>query len=202
MTRGVAHLAARLGTVVGTLVLAVGVPVLGPVAPASAAACTGTSGVTVVVGSTVGCAPGDPSSALAALTAAGHTTTMVERLPGVLCQVDGSPSSPCVVMPPSSAYWSFWVATRGGRWSYASTGLTTYRPAPGTVVGVAFGAGSPPPVAPPAAAGGTATTALRQDTRPASLASPATSPWPVAGGITLVLALGGATAYVARRRRG
>ncbi len=65
-------------------------------APASAAACSGTSGVTVVVdtGESVStrCAAGDPASALKALTAAGFSVTYPQQYPGsVVCRIDGYP---------------------------------------------------------------------------------------------------------------
>ena len=78
-------------------------------APASAAACTGTSGVTVVVdtGASVStkCASGDPSSALNALATAGFSVTYPQQYPGsVVCRINGYPSSdPCVRMPPGLA---------------------------------------------------------------------------------------------------
>ncbi len=275
------HLVTRwVGT--GAAALVVGsAAVLGAASPAAAAACsTAGSGVTVVVRGSVGCAGGDPSTALAALHAAGHSTVMVQRFPAALCRIDGAPASdPCVVMPPSSAYWSLWTAKRGGSWVFASTSVVSYNPAPGTVVGFAFGAGSPPSVAPPAApapaptrtskpkptpthstaaptrtstaprttassggsapghgatptsdgpapdsstpASGVARTpteppaspaptatdvagASLDDAAPASATSPLgpSGPWPLLAGGVLVLALGGATAYVVRRRRG
>ena len=125
-------------------------------APASAAACSGTSGVTVVVdtGSSVStkCASGDPSSALKALTSAGFSVTYPQQYPGsVVCRINGYPSSdPCVRMPPGDAYWAFFHAKRGGSWVYSSSGVASYDPAPGTVVGFRFGSGQQPRVAPPA----------------------------------------------------
>ena len=125
-------------------------------APASAAACAGTAGVTVVVdtGGSVStrCASGDPSSALRALTAAGFSVTYPQQYPGsVVCRINGFPESdPCVRMPPADAYWAFFHATRGGGWTYSSSGVSSYNPGPGTVVGFRFGSGQQPRVAPPA----------------------------------------------------
>ena len=147
-----------LGRVAGATVTA-GLALAGLVvtaAPASAAACTGTSGVTVVVdrsGSTsTRCASGDPSSALKALTAAGFAVTYPQQYPGsVVCRIDGYPGSdPCVQMPPGDAYWAFFHAKRGGSWVYSSSGVGSYDPAPGTVVGFRFGSGQQPSIAPPA----------------------------------------------------
>ncbi|GAA4407891.1 hypothetical protein GCM10023168_24470 [Fodinibacter luteus] len=124
-------------------------------APASAAACSGTSGVTVVVDTggskSTRCASGDPSSALKALTAAGFSVTYPQQYPGsVVCRIDGYPESdPCVRMPPADAYWAFFHAKRGGSWVYGSSGVASYDPAPGTVVGFRFGSGQQPRVAPP-----------------------------------------------------
>ena len=125
-------------------------------APASAAACSGTTGVTVVVdtGSSIStkCASGDPGSAMKALTSAGFTVVSPQAYPGtVVCRINGYPSSdPCVRMPPAEAYWGFFHAKRGGSWVYSQTGVASYDPAPGTVVGFRFGSGQQPRVAPPA----------------------------------------------------
>ncbi|HET8642380.1 MAG TPA: hypothetical protein VFM37_10605 [Pseudonocardiaceae bacterium] len=135
-------------------VLVAGIPVLAGPAPARAAACSGTSGVTVVVdfgalgGVAVGCAAGDPSSGLSALTAAGFGYTPVPGQPGLVCSVNGVPG-PCSGPPPTSAYWSYWHARPGGSWSYSNTGAGSYNPAPGSVEGWSFGAGVAPGIAPP-----------------------------------------------------
>lgn len=124
-------------------------------APASAAACSGTSGVTVVVdtGGSIStrCASGDPSTAWKALTAAGFGTTPVQTFPGALCQINGYPDTSCVRMPPASAYWAFFHARAGGSWTYSSSGVASYNPSPGTVVGFKFGSGGQPGIAPPSA---------------------------------------------------
>ena len=124
-------------------------------APASAAACSGTSGVTVVVdtGGSIStrCASGDPSTAWKALTAAGFGTTPVQTFPGALCQINGYPETSCVRMPPASAYWAFFHAKAGGSWTYSSSGVASYNPSPGTVVGFKFGSGGQPGIAPPSA---------------------------------------------------
>lgn len=121
---------------------------------ADAAACSGTSGVTVVVdfgslggGVVTGCAPGDPASGLAALTGAGFTYAFVPRMPGFVCQINVKPN-PCNGAP-VSAYWSYWHAPRHGSWTYASSGAGSYDPAPNTVEGWAFGAGAQPGVPAP-----------------------------------------------------
>ena len=140
------------------LVLAAGLALGGGAAvsaPAEAAACSTTSGVTVVVTFPGGrtstrCAPGDPGSGFAALSGAGFAVTPVQRFPGALCRIDGTPASdPCVNMPPTSAYWSYWHASRGGSWSYSTLGAGSHDPAPGSVEGWSFGSGGAPAVAPP-----------------------------------------------------
>ncbi|MEI2779300.1 MAG: hypothetical protein V9G19_25720 [Tetrasphaera sp.] len=126
-------------------------------APSSVAAqslpvsCPRGKGVTVVVdfgpSTTVKCATGDPSSGLAALSGAGFKVVQVQRFPGAVCRINGVPSrtqEACVVMPPSTRYWSYWHAVRGGRWVYSTSGAGTNNPKPGTVEGWAFGAGKPP----------------------------------------------------------
>jgi hypothetical protein len=155
--------------------LAAAALVVGPAGPASAAACSGSSGVTVVVSSSVACASGDPSSALSALRASGHSVTMVQRFPGAICRIDGRPERSCVTMPPADAYWSFWTASRGGSWRYASTGAAAYDPKPGTVVGFAFGAGAPPAVAPPAASAPRTSTTTTSTPRTSTTTRAATS---------------------------
>jgi len=122
--------------------------------PASAAACSGTTGVTVVVdtGGSVStrCASGNPDSAWAALQAAGFQVTPVTSQPGAICRIDDYPDTGCQQMPPASAYWAFFHAKRGGSWTYSSTGARSYDPPSGTVVGFRFGSGQQPRVAPPA----------------------------------------------------
>ncbi len=122
--------------------------------PAHAAACSGTTGVTVVVdftalGGTIqtGCALGDPSSGLAALTGAGFSYAFHPRFPGLVCRINALPN-PCNGAP-ATAYWSYWHASHGGAWSYSSLGAGSYDPAPGEVEGWAFGAGSQPGITAP-----------------------------------------------------
>lgn len=145
----------RLAGVLGSLALAGAAVVAGPVGSASAAACPGTSGVTVIVdtGSSISirCVSGDPASGLAALGGAGFSVTQVQTQPGFVCRINGSPSKDaCRVTPPTTAYWAYWHASRGGSWSYSSRGAGSYNPAPGSVEGWRFGSGQQPRVAPPA----------------------------------------------------
>jgi hypothetical protein len=124
---------------------------------AQAAACPGTSGVTVVVdftafggGVEVRCASGDPASGIAALQGAGFSVTGTARWGlAFVCRIDNLPSpavEACVNTPMPDAYWSYWHASPGGTWSYSPSGALSYDPAPGTVEGWAFGAGAPPSI--------------------------------------------------------
>lgn len=154
MRRPVHRLLGRLAGVAAASGLALAGLVVAA-SPASAAACSGTSGVTVIVdtGSSIStkCASGDPSSAIKALTAVGFDVDYPQQFPGsVVCRINGYPKSdPCVRMPPGDAYWAFFHAKRGGSWVYSSNGVASYDPAPGTVVGFRFGSGQKPRVAPP-----------------------------------------------------
>ncbi|GGN16388.1 hypothetical protein GCM10011609_66510 [Lentzea pudingi] len=126
--------------------------------PAQAAGC---DGVTVVVdyrglggGVQQGCAPGNPASGIAALTAAGFGYTYASRQAGFVCRINGKPGTDadkCVNASPATAYWSYWHAPAGGAWAYSNQGAATYVPGRGTVEGWAFGAGEQPGIAPPAA---------------------------------------------------
>jgi hypothetical protein len=130
-------------------------------APASAAACSPGTGVTVVVdygslggGVVVGCRLGDPSTGVQALQGAGFTVTGTTRWGlAFVCRINGKPTAaqdPCVNTPPTTAYWSYWHASPGGTWTYSTTGASTYNPAQGTVEGWRFGSGQQPSIAPPA----------------------------------------------------
>ena len=161
--------------------------VLGAPAPrASAAACGGTSGVTVVVdftafgrGVVTACAAGDPSSGLDALAKAGFSWTGVQQQPGFVCRIDGLPDAQqeaCVRTPPADAYWAYFHA-EDGEWEYAAQGAGSHDPEPGDTEGWAFGKEAKPSTPPPARPSPTA--------RPVPAATPrpsATSPAPAAGG--------------------
>ncbi|GAB3078974.1 hypothetical protein [Pedococcus soli] len=144
---------------VGRLVAAAALVAVGgltlPGGAAQAAACSGTTGVTVVIdygaSTTTSCVSGDPTSAMSALKAVA-TVVSPQRYPGtVVCRINGTPAKdPCIQMPPASAYWAFFHAPRGGAWTYSQSGVASYDPAPGTVIGFAFGSGGQPSSAPPA----------------------------------------------------
>jgi hypothetical protein len=128
--------------------------------PAQASACSGTTGVTVVVdftafggGVTVECAHGDPDTGIEALQDAGFTVIGTQRWGlAFVCRINNLPApvdEPCIDTPPVNAYWSYWHATPGGSWSYSPVGASSYDPTPGTVEGWSFGAGSAPGITPP-----------------------------------------------------
>lgn len=149
--------------------------------PAAAATCSTADGVSVIVdfGDSIktGCAAGDPASVWAALQSAGFTVEGTQRFPtSFVCRIDGFPApaqEACIQTPPATAYWAVWSAPAGGSWSYASQGAATLNPAPGSAVGLAFGAGAAPgmhPPAPPPATTSTSRPPATSTTRP-----PATS---------------------------
>ena len=113
----------------------VGLALLGPAAPASAAVkpCVGV----VVDGRLAGgdlrtaCAVGDPDSGLEALTDAGFSYAFVPRQPGQVCQVDGFPECS---RNSADTYWSYWWSAPGSsRWVYATEGAGSHDPKPGAV---------------------------------------------------------------------
>ena len=189
---------------------------------AEAAPCGSRSGVTVVVeyadplGTSVGCATGDPATGLEALKSAGHRYTFVPRQPGFLCTIDARPD-PCN-NGPANAYWSYWHAQPGGSWSYGSIGAGSYDPPSGSVEGWAFGSGKPPRSRPQvvgtsgnatsgsAASGLGATPSATADARTSASANRNLPPkgsgglGGLVGGVGLIVLLGGLAAYLARRR--
>lgn len=147
-------------------------------------ACPAGSGVTVIVdfgsldgGTQVRCAPGDPGSGLAALSAAGFSYSFVPGVPGFVCTIDSRPD-PCNGAP-AHAYWGYFHAERGGTWRYSNVGAGQRDPEPGDVEGWAFGNGDRRPSASPPAAPATTTTTARSPT-----SRPAPSPAPTSGATT------------------
>jgi hypothetical protein len=171
------RLAARL-LAVTALLLGMGVAGLVAADTSTAAACTSSSGVTVVVdygslgGTSVGCATG-PGNGIEVLQAAGHSVEYVPRQQGLVCTIDGR-TDPCNGAP-TTAYWSYWHAKPGGTWSYSTQGAATYDAKSGTVEGWAFGAGKPPALRPPSrprtATSSTTSPSRTTTSRPASTAA-------------------------------
>lgn len=137
-------------------------------------ACADASGVTVAVDfqqlggrTALRCAPGPAADGFDALDRAGIVFRTAVRSPGFLCRIADLPTTdPCITAAPATAYWSYWLAARGGPWCYSNLGAGNRQPPPGTVEGWSFslstdGATAPPPrVAPPAPLPGVAPATL------------------------------------------
>jgi len=175
-------------------------------APASGA-CSGQSGVTVVVDLTdlggdveVGCAHGSPTTGGAALTDAGFRAT--NDAAGMICAINSAPD-PCPTTFAGS-YWSYWSAAPGAAWTAYTVGADSSHPAPGSFEGWRYNDGAAGPsllpaaaqVEKPATAAATATAAA-ENTREAN-ESPT---WTTAAGIGVVVLLLGAALVAARRHR-
>lgn len=185
--------AIALGLVV--LVVAVRSTDARPSWAATAGACEGDSGVTVVVdfGSLGGgvqtrCAPEPVSSGFDALARAGFTYEGTARFPGLLCRIDDKPSAKqdaCQNAPSPAFYWAYWTApTPGGAWTYSDMGAGNRDPAPGSVDGWAFSDGCKrQPGAAQTCADATTTTAGGSSSNPpASGGAPVTEPRPGTAG--------------------
>ena len=143
-------------------------------------ACPTAAGVTVVVdfqdlggGVWLRCTEGSADSGFQALERAGIPYRTAVRSPGFLCRINELPAGdPCINPSPTAAYWSYWVAPRGGSWCYSNIGAASRNPPEGTVEGWSFSLNrtpSPPPrIAPPPAVPGA----------PASLPGPSCNPNP------------------------
>ena len=154
-------------------------------------ACGDNVGVTVVIdfqelggGVNMRCAPGQVTSGLDAFGIAGIAWEGAVRQPGFVCRIAGKPgpgSDPCLNASPDTAYWSYWVAPRGGSWCYSNFGAGNRTPPPGSIEGWSFalnrsGSDVPPPrVAPPAAIPGEAPIPLSTGDCGAPTVVPATS---------------------------
>ncbi|NLE98485.1 MAG: hypothetical protein GX596_10955 [Propionibacterium sp.] len=92
--------------------------------------------------------------------------------PGFVCRIAGHPAADtdlvlggstyredCVVTPPREAFWSYWHASAGGDWTYASFGIANREVQPGGYEGWSFsldttGSGPVPPRSLPTASDG------------------------------------------------
>ncbi|WP_235734669.1 hypothetical protein [Nocardioides alcanivorans] len=159
------RLRSMLGPAVAVLLTATAWVVLpgGLTQPAAAAACTGNSGVTVVVdynelgGIQAGCANGSGGkSASAAFAEANFTLSFVRDDPanGFVCRVAGLPTgSVCGNTPPADAYWGLWYSDgTSGTWTYATRGVNQLKVPNGSFVAFAWhqggGRAEAPDVAP------------------------------------------------------
>lgn len=132
----------------GALALPAG-PASAALPTVSAGACTSPTDVTVVVdygplggGVAVRCV-GNGSTPYSGtgwdvLNAAGFAPYLAHgNGVGMVCRIGGLPSAAtplritgnpnyverCIGAPPAAAYWSYWHATNGGKWTYSSTGV-------------------------------------------------------------------------------
>lgn len=123
-------------------------------------ACTSTKGSIVAVdfahwgGPVVrGCDTSKPQNGAALLTDEGFTLAGDERDgPAVMCRIGNQAfhngtqyptpaEDPCVNTPPTSAYWSYWLAPAGkNSWTYSPNGAYSDKPKPGEVELWIFGA--------------------------------------------------------------
>ncbi len=150
--------------------------------PAAATACSGTTGVSLVVdfgafggGVQTSCAPdGAGQKASSLFPAAGYPLSYVQNEPGFVCRVAALPSQqdePCVNTPPDDAYWGLWWSDgKSGNWSYSNYGATSLKVPDGAWIGFAWKQGSgeanAPRITPKAAPA------------PSATASPTPSPTP------------------------
>lgn len=112
------------------LAAASGAVTAGPPAYA-AGACTGSTGVTVVVdfNSLGGGVPqacvtgGGGDSASSLFPAAGFALRYAQRQPGFVCRVNEVPQSdPCVNTAPADAFWGLWWSPGDGSWRFSTLG--------------------------------------------------------------------------------
>lgn len=129
-------------------------------APAHAALCSGTSGVSVVVdyrslgGSTIqACDPsGGGQIAHGTFARAGVVQQDARREYGFICKVNRKPSNdPCINASPANAYWALWWSDGDRDWVYSNLGVRSLRVPEGGIVAWSFqngGANVPPGVSP------------------------------------------------------
>lgn len=102
-----------------------------------------------------------PTNGLKLLTKAGFTVAGTSSYGlAFLCRI-GSPlfnsgtqyptpaQDRCVSTPPSTAYWSYWLAAKGSNtWTFSASGASSHTATNGEVEAWAFGAGAKPPFTP------------------------------------------------------
>lgn len=134
------------------VVLLIAAAAVVPIAPAGAAgACSGKSGVTVVVQFRdepvqVGCALGDPSSGYEALRHAGFAITNVQSQPQAVCTINSQPDLKQESCWEKTNFWGYWHGVQDDpdkparSWHFSNSGAY-YNPKPGGFEGWHFGAG-------------------------------------------------------------
>jgi len=157
---------------------AAGSALVGTAAPAEAATCSTSSGVSVIVdfkqlggGIQGACVAGGAGKAASTLfPSAGFPLDYVQNEPGFVCRVSSLPTpqaDPCVDTPPTTAYWGLWWSDgKSGTWKYSNYGVAALKVPDGSYVALAWkqgeGSASPPGVAP----------AVHQAATPTPTASP------------------------------
>lgn len=158
-------------------------------APAQAAACSGTKGVTVLVQYgddgpiQVGCATGNPDTGYAALTQAGFRIDFAKNNgAGAVCRINNFPAASvesCNAMP--NPYWAYFQGDPvAGTWHYSDWGggSGASKPVPGEVQGWCYectdAPGKEPRVAPPK--NSVAPSTPKPSAKPTRKASPSASP--------------------------
>ena len=118
--------------------------------------CKGTSGVTVSVdfgawakGIRTRCAPGTPSTGVAALQQAGFTVAGTAQYGlAFVCRINSLPTTTqqkCLRTPPATAYWAYYYANAGKTtWTYSATGAASFKPAQGSIQAWTFGNSAKP----------------------------------------------------------
>ena len=118
--------------------------------------CPGATGVTVAVdltafgkGVKVRCAPGAPTTGIAALQQAGFTPVGTTQSGlAFVCRINGFPTTAqqaCISTPPPTAYWAYYHALAGATtWSYSTLGAIAYHPPQGSIEAWAFGNSAKP----------------------------------------------------------
>jgi hypothetical protein len=123
----------------------------------TAGACpTTTKGVTVAVDFTafggrvqVRCAPGTPTTGVAALQQAGFTPAGTAQYGlAFVFRINNKPApaqQACLTTPPANAYWAYYHANKGATtWTFSTQGASTYKPAQGSIEAWAFGNAATP----------------------------------------------------------
>ncbi len=149
---------------VGTAVVAAGVagPAMADTTPqfaGSITTCSATKGAVVAVDFgawqgpvTLGCDTSSPARGIDLLADAGFTTAGDQHDgPGFLCRIGSKlfangtqyptpAQDPCIVTPPATAYWSYWLAPAGqATWTYSPLGVYSDHPQPGEIEAWVYG---------------------------------------------------------------
>ncbi|KWX01706.1 hypothetical protein LI90_2738 [Carbonactinospora thermoautotrophica] len=189
------------GLVVTGLAVAASVPLAAPAAqPAEDGTC-----VQVVVdtrsaggGVQTACAASDPSSGLDALKNAG--IPFQQRPDGLVCVVAGVPREGCAATS-ATRFWSYWTREPGATsWRMSQVAPAQHDPRPGGAEGWVWGDGRTPPPEVPASA--TPTSVGGSQAAQGQSADRGTAKFAWLAGLVLLLCIGGAAFWRARRGSG